>query len=383
LLLLVPAVDDGRLTHTPPSLPVPMDVRLEVVHDKSRVSDVPLRRDTVVGRGKECQLRIPVADVSRRHCQFTLDGERLLIRDLGSSNGTQLADRTIPTGKDVLLSDGDSVTVGPVQFIVHITTTTDPPDVASSPSLESSTDLDDTAEFPSFQEMAEEVTDYVIDTPAEASVPVPDTTSPPTPPSPDALPAENALEGDEPENEDQGSVIDLELDTPIDTEAFDNDDSGIDSSDSVSVDTDPVIASEPPVEPPAKSRSLFGLFRRRTRDDQEAEVNDDDLMEEPGEDPPTETDLADDENVGSAHQAQLESVSFDQSPTDDAHDSVFDDDVPPDQLADTAAVFDENVSPVSDGMVNDDETADVELADDEDEHADDGNLMDFLGQFGD
>ncbi|MEC9007982.1 MAG: hypothetical protein VX877_01910, partial [Planctomycetota bacterium] len=59
------------------------------------------------------------------------------------------------------------------------------------------------------------------------------------------------------------------------------------------------------------------------------------------------------------------------------------DDVPPDQLADTAAVFDENVSPVTDGMVNDDEAADVELVDDEDEHADDGNLMDFLGQFGD
>ena len=34
-------------------------------------------------------------------------------------------------------------------------------------------------------------------------------------------------------------------------------------------------------------------------------------------------------------------------------------------------------------MVNDEEDADVELADDEDEHADDGNLMDFLGQFGD
>ena len=360
-----------------------MDVRLEVVHDKSRVSDVPLRRDTVVGRGKECQLRIPVADVSRRHCQFTLDGERLLIRDLGSSNGTQLADRTIPTGKDVLLSDGDSVTVGPVQFIVHITTTTDPSEVAPSADLEPTTDLDDTAEFPSFEEMAEEVTDYVIAPQEQASPPVPDTSLPPTPPSTGELPAENALEGEEPQNEEQGSVIDLELDSPIDAEAFDDIDSGMDSTDDVPTDTDPELASELLVEPPAKSRSLFGLFRRRTRDDQEADVNDDDLMEERGEDPPTETVLADDENVGSAHQAQLESVSFDHSPTDDANDSVFDDDVPPDQLADTAAVFDENVRPVTDGMVNDEEDADVELADDEDEHADDGNLMDFLGQFGD
>ena len=365
-----------------------MDVRLEVVHDKSRVSDVPLRRDTVVGRGKECQLRIPVADVSRRHCQFTLDGERLLIRDLGSSNGTQLADRTIPTGKDVLLSDGDSVTVGPVQFIVHITTTTDPPEIPPSATLEATADLDDTAEFPSFEEMAEEVTDYVIATQDEANPSAPDTSSPPTPPASDALPLENALEGEEPQSEDQGSVIDLELDTPINAEDFVDNDSQTDSADNVSVDPepDPELASELSVDPPAKSRSLFGLFRRRAPDDQETEVNDDDLMEEPGEDPPTETVRADDGNVGSAEQAQLESVSCDQSedsPVEDATDSVFDDDVVPDQLADTAAVFVDNVTPVTDGMSNDDEATEGELAEDEDEHADDGNLMDFLGQFGD
>ena len=102
-----------------------MDVRLEVVHDKSRVRRVRLRRDTVVGRGQDCQLRIPVADVSRRHCQFTIDGDRLLLRDLGSSNGTQLDDKSIPVGKDILLSDGDTVTVGPVSFVVLLTDTDD------------------------------------------------------------------------------------------------------------------------------------------------------------------------------------------------------------------------------------------------------------------
>ena len=100
-----------------------MDVRLEVVHDKSRVRHVRLRRDTVVGRGSDCQLRIPVADVSRQHCRFTLEDQRLLIRDLGSSNGTQLGDNTIPSGKDILLSDGDTVTVGPVSFIIHLSET--------------------------------------------------------------------------------------------------------------------------------------------------------------------------------------------------------------------------------------------------------------------
>ena len=356
-----------------------MDVRLEVVHDKSRVSDVPLRRDAVVGRGKECQLRIPVADVSRRHCQFTLDGERLLIRDLGSSNGTQLADRTIPTGKDVLLSDGDTVTVGPVKFIVRISTTTDSPAVTPASAIESTTDLDDTAEFPSFEEMAEEVTDYVIEPQVDAGPSDTDPALGSTPPPTHDIPADNALEGEEPRSDDQSSVIDLELDTPAETQTFD----ATVPDESHSADIQSQTTSDEPVDPPTKSRSLFSLFRRRTRDAQDTEVHDDDLMEEPGEDPPTETILPEDGNVGSAQQAQLESVSIDhpvESPIEDdaSTNSVFDDDLPPDQLADTAAVFDKHIGPAPDAMADDDE-----VNDDEDGHTDDDNLMDFLGQFGD
>ena len=120
-----------------------MDVRLEVVHDKSRVRNVRLRRNTVVGRGKDCELRIPLADVSRQHCQFTLEGEQLLVRDLGSSNGTQIDDHTIPTGKDILLADGETVTVGPVSFVIHIADD----NTLSDDSNFQSIDLGDTAEF--------------------------------------------------------------------------------------------------------------------------------------------------------------------------------------------------------------------------------------------
>ena len=253
-----------------------MDVRLEVVHDKSRVSDVPLRRDAVVGRGMECQLRIPVADVSRRHCQFTLDGERLLNSDLGSSNGTQLADRTIPTGKDVLLSDGDTITVGPVQFIVHISAAPGTPSADPGSAIQAATDLDDTAEFPSFDELADEVTDYVTDetSPAPATDAVPDPGQP-VRSAPEALPMDNALESDEPQGDDQASVIDLQLDTADGADAFDADDS---EADSAITDSETASSDDEPAEPPLKSRSLFGLFRRRTRNVDDAEVNDDDLM---------------------------------------------------------------------------------------------------------
>jgi eukaryotic-like serine/threonine-protein kinase len=44
----------------------------------------------VVGRGKECFLRIPQLEVSRRHCQLDIDPPHVRIRDLGSRNGTFL-----------------------------------------------------------------------------------------------------------------------------------------------------------------------------------------------------------------------------------------------------------------------------------------------------
>ena len=369
-----------------------MDVRLEVVHDKSRVSDVPLRRDAVVGRGKECQLRIPVADVSRRHCQFTLDGERLLIRDLGSSNGTQLADRTIPTGKDVLLSDGDTVTVGPVQFIVHISAAPGTPPADPGFAIQAATDLDDTAEFPSFDELADEVTDYVTDEtpPAPATDAVPDPGQP-VRSAPEALPIDNALEGDEPQGDDQASVIDLELDTTDGSDAFVADDSEADSAIIDSADSQTASSADEPAEPPLKSRSLFGLFHRRTRNVDDAEVNDDDLMEEPGEDPPSETVLPDDGTVGAAQQAQLEFFSVEsseQSPVEEtrSNSSVFDDDIATDQLADTSAGFEANIDSAPDPVTNDEEPVDMDFVDDVndagDAPPDDDNLMDFLGQFG-
>jgi pSer/pThr/pTyr-binding forkhead associated (FHA) protein len=372
-----------------------MDVRLEVVHDKSRVSDVPLRRDTVVGRGKECQLRIPVADVSRRHCQFTLDGERLLIRDLGSSNGTQLADRTIPTGKDVLLSDGDTVTVGPVQFIVHISSATGTPSADPGSAIPAATDLDDTAEFPSFDELADEVTDYVTDEKSPASAPATDAVSDPDQPArpaPESLPNDNALEGDDPRGDDQASVIDLELDTADSADAFDTGDTDADSAITDSADSDTASSADEPAEPPLKSRSLFGLFRRSTRDVDDAEVNDDDLMEEPGEDPPSEMDLPDDGTVGAAQQAQIAFLSVEpseQSPVEETppDSSVFDDDIPIDQLADTSAEFEANIDSEPGPIADEEEPVDLDFVDDVndagDAPPDDDNLMDFLGQFGD
>ncbi|MEO0511868.1 MAG: FHA domain-containing protein [Planctomycetota bacterium] len=73
--------------------------------------------DITVGRDHGCKLRLPLASVSRRHCEFVADNGRVLVRDLGSSNGTFVNRRQVQESD---LSDGDLVAVGPVVFLVSL-----------------------------------------------------------------------------------------------------------------------------------------------------------------------------------------------------------------------------------------------------------------------
>ena len=41
-----------------------------------------------VGRHPDCVIQLSVARLSRKHARFELDGDMLLVRDLGSTNGT-------------------------------------------------------------------------------------------------------------------------------------------------------------------------------------------------------------------------------------------------------------------------------------------------------
>lgn len=71
----------------------------------------------VVGRREDCDLRIPLGEVSRKHCRFLKDGEVLRIEDLGSSNGTYVNGERV---QESVVQPGQTVQVGPVQFVVQI-----------------------------------------------------------------------------------------------------------------------------------------------------------------------------------------------------------------------------------------------------------------------
>lgn len=72
---------------------------------------------TVIGRREDCDLRIPLAEVSRKQCRMIVEGESLRIEDLGSSNGTFVNGKRI---QEAIIKAGDTVGIGPVTFVVQI-----------------------------------------------------------------------------------------------------------------------------------------------------------------------------------------------------------------------------------------------------------------------
>lgn len=56
---------------------------------------IPPERAVVIGRTEKCDITIPGTHLSRRHTELRIQGSQLLVKDLGSSNGTFLNDKSI------------------------------------------------------------------------------------------------------------------------------------------------------------------------------------------------------------------------------------------------------------------------------------------------
>lgn len=85
--------------------------------DGERRSFSIVRDMTVVGRREDCDLRIPLGEVSRKHCRIMKEGDSVRLEDLGSSNGTfHNGERC----REATLAAGDTIQIGPVTFMVQI-----------------------------------------------------------------------------------------------------------------------------------------------------------------------------------------------------------------------------------------------------------------------
>lgn len=70
---------------------------------------VPVGASITLGRSVECGCVVDDAAASRRHVRVTLDGDRFLWKDLGSTNGTQLNGKPMLEG---VLRHGDKLQIG-------------------------------------------------------------------------------------------------------------------------------------------------------------------------------------------------------------------------------------------------------------------------------
>jgi len=95
-----------------------MDVKLVMFRPSGQRKDFPLAGPvTVIGRGEDCDLRVPLLSVSRRHCELRVQGQTLKLKDLASSNGTYVNSSRV-TEAD--LRAGDRLAVGPIVFTLQI-----------------------------------------------------------------------------------------------------------------------------------------------------------------------------------------------------------------------------------------------------------------------
>jgi pSer/pThr/pTyr-binding forkhead associated (FHA) protein len=85
----------------------------------------------LIGRHPECDIRLDLPQVSRRHCCLAMADDRLLIRDLGSRHGVRVNGRRVDEAR---LLPGDEIAIGPLIYRLEDPTSRppDPPQTAAA-----------------------------------------------------------------------------------------------------------------------------------------------------------------------------------------------------------------------------------------------------------
>lgn len=103
-----------QATDLPESAPPPEPERELVTLTLDGRAHPITSRSVVIGRSRECDLRVVDGNASRRHAEVVQEGATYVVVDLGSTNGTELNGRRITREK---LTDGDRITIGATDLV--------------------------------------------------------------------------------------------------------------------------------------------------------------------------------------------------------------------------------------------------------------------------
>lgn len=70
-----------------------------------------------IGRKTDCDIRVPLGMVSRKHAEIVVGDDTVAVKDLGAANGTYLNNQRV---QEEDLEPGDQIVIGPVVFTVQI-----------------------------------------------------------------------------------------------------------------------------------------------------------------------------------------------------------------------------------------------------------------------
>jgi pSer/pThr/pTyr-binding forkhead associated (FHA) protein len=94
-----------------------MQVKLIVIAGASKSGEITVKPPMTLGRSRDADLTLRHALISRKHCEITEANGKILVRDLGSLNGTFIGGQRI---NEAPLNNGDELTVGSVTFRVQM-----------------------------------------------------------------------------------------------------------------------------------------------------------------------------------------------------------------------------------------------------------------------
>lgn len=88
---------------------------IQFINGPLKGKPVKIQDQDIVGRSKNCGIYIPHASVSKKHCRFYLQGEKLYIEDLNSSNGSFINGRKISNAE---IKNGDQLNLHDLQAVI-------------------------------------------------------------------------------------------------------------------------------------------------------------------------------------------------------------------------------------------------------------------------